>query len=103
MAEKVRFAVLHIPPDAEPEPEPEDPEPPVVPPLLEPLPEEPLPEDPLPEVPFWSAAPPDADADADAEPATPASLGLQAVRDRPAAATTRARTESFLLLRIASP
>jgi hypothetical protein len=52
------------------------------------------------EEPFPSAEAPDDDADGAGPEALPGSSGLQAVRERPAARTTRARTESFLLLRI---
>jgi hypothetical protein len=101
-AEMVRFEVWQVLPDADPEPESEEPEPPLVLPLLEP------PLEPLPEEPSWPAAALGDDVvpealDDDVVPEALESLGPQAVRDSPAATTTRARTESLLLLRIASP
>jgi hypothetical protein len=81
---------MHMLPDAEPEPdpdpEPEDPEPPLV--------------LPLPEEPPWPAV---VAAGGGVVPEALEGSGLQAVRDSPPATTTRARTESLLLLRIASP
>jgi hypothetical protein len=115
-AEMVRFEVWQVLPDADPEPESEEPEPPLVLPLLEPLPEEAswpaaalgddvvpgaLDDDVVPEA-LGDDVVPEA-LDDDVVPEALELSGPQAVRDSPAATTTRARAESLLLLRIASP